>query len=60
MPPVGAVIGLCAFGVPANWIVLVAGLTVVCAFAAHAASTMSAMMQDKMRADLLRMLLMSN
>jgi len=49
---VGAVIGLWGFGAPANWIVLVDGLTVVWALAMRAAKASKKIMQDKTQADL--------
>src|SRR4029077_13423955 len=53
-PPVGPVMGLSAFGVPANWMVLVVGLTVVWAPAILVANPSRTIMQDKMYAALLR------
>src|SRR5690349_10840196 len=46
IPPVGPVIGLCASGVPANWIVLVVGLMVVWAFAEKVANVSRITMQS--------------
>jgi hypothetical protein len=53
-PPFGPVIGLRGSGVPANWIVLVVGLTVVWALAMLAANPNRTTMQDNMCAAFLR------
>src|SRR5260221_13381751 len=53
-PPVGPAIGLCAFGAPANWAVLVIGLASVWALVMLAANPSKTIIQDNIYADVMR------